>query len=185
MVLKRKVAVTDSAELLAAIDNMDSAVERAYKELRVLLDTFRVAPNEGGLIPALKAEIERYAGNEGAPKIELLLSPKLPTLEANEETHVLHIVKEALANAVRHAAATNIWIQLDLNNARRLKVSIEDDGRGIAGAQERSGHYGLCSMRNRAAALGGEIAFRAGSKRGVEVCFEFDLRSSDELQRNP
>lgn len=172
-VLKRKVGHTGNTELIAAIENMDNAVERAYKELRVLLDTFRVAPNEGGLIPALKAEIERYEGNEGTPKIELHLPPKMPTLEGNEETHVLHIVKEALANAVRHANATSIQINLKVELGSALYVSIEDNGCGYAGTLQPSGHYGLRSMQDRASALGGYIKFETGVGDGMRVLLSF------------
>ena len=70
------------------------------------------------------------------------------------------IVQEALTNVVRHAGASRADVVLAAPSAGpdsgRLTVTVDDDGRGAAGAPEGNGVTG---MRERAAALGGTVEF--------------------------
>jgi NarL family two-component system sensor histidine kinase LiaS len=72
------------------------------------------------------------------------------------------IVAEAAANAVRHADARQLSVQVALQ-AAELVLEVSDDGRGFDPAQAREG-MGLASMRERAALLaGGRLDLRSGA----------------------
>lgn len=79
---------------------------------------------------------------------------------------VYAIVGEALTNALRHGSPRRIWIQ-----ARRtgevLRVTVRDDGRGLAGSPTEG--LGLFMMRSRARALGGELRVDGHPRGGVIV----------------
>lgn len=87
------------------------------------------------------------------------------------ETAVFRIVKEALANVLRHSgaagAAVRVW-----SEAGAVKVIVADDGRGIDPGVLRSppaGHLGLAGMRERAVLLGGSLSVDSTPGRGTRV----------------
>jgi len=86
------------------------------------------------------------------------------------------VVQEALANAVRHAHAQHI-IVAGLVSPSEVHLRISDDGLGIdpAAVREarRTGHLGLMSMRQRAAAVGAELAVDSHPGDGTRVSFEW------------
>src|SRR4030095_14198604 len=79
--------------------------------------------------------------------------------------------KEALTNVVRHAKASAVWIRLRLE-ATRLTLEIEDNGRGPAGADEKSAQSrnGLPNMRKRMEDIGGSFSISRGAEGGTLVC---------------
>lgn len=95
------------------------------------------------------------------------------TVPAEFRRAVLAIVKEAVGNVIRHAAARHVRLVVRVDDAW-LGVTITDDGRGLtaggAGTRPREA-AGLDNMRQRAADLGGtcEIGGRAGGGTAVEL----------------
>jgi signal transduction histidine kinase len=85
---------------------------------------------------------------------------------------VYRIASEALRNAVRHAQAQTIQVDIHYDE-RYLQVRIRDDGTGIDEKilQDRgtSGHWGLPGMRERAELIGGTLEVRSRLGSGTEV----------------
>jgi signal transduction histidine kinase/ligand-binding sensor domain-containing protein len=84
------------------------------------------------------------------------------------------IAREALANAFRHAGATNIEAEVTYTDSA-LHVRIRDDGAGVSAqvlAAGRPGHFGLIGMRERAKKLGAQVEVWSKPGAGTEV----DLR---------
>jgi signal transduction histidine kinase len=74
------------------------------------------------------------------------------------------IVQEALTNVLRHAGGASAWVSLAKEGAR-LRITVEDDGKGPIAAAEQGSHgsgLGILGMRERAVALGGDL--EAGSR---------------------
>jgi len=86
---------------------------------------------------------------------------------------VLQIVREALTNTVRHADAKHVHVALSYGQDHRVRVVIEDDGRGLSALQADDKHYGLSIMRERANSLGGELALEPGQGGGTRVSVSF------------
>jgi signal transduction histidine kinase/ligand-binding sensor domain-containing protein len=83
---------------------------------------------------------------------------------------------EAIANALRHAQAGCIEVQLDWTGAA-LQLRVSDDGVGMPPdliAAGRAGHWGLPGMRERAAAIGAMLAVRNRDTGGVEVVLDLE-----------
>jgi signal transduction histidine kinase len=94
-------------------------------------------------------------------------------LPADVEQNLLRIAQEAVANAVRHAKATMILVQLEVED-RSLKLRVKDDGQGFHPSTTHSlvaGHFGILGMQERAERLGGVFGLesRPGSGTLVEV----------------
>ena len=87
---------------------------------------------------------------------------------------VYRCVQEALTNAIRHAQARSVNIELDeLDEGRRtgapspsgLSLTVRDDGRGIA--PDALMGFGIAGMRERVQALGGNFALRGDPGAGT------------------
>ncbi|OUC07861.1 hypothetical protein RY27_12390, partial [Litorilinea aerophila] len=133
------------------------------------------ALDQWGLAGALRVFAESYAGEALAVQVETPSS--LPPLPAAVEVAAYHIGREALTNVVRHAQAQRctlrLWVEDD-----RLHLTVQDDGRGMAGAA-RSG-VGLASMRERAEELGGTLIVQGAPGRGILVTAVLPLNSGKE-----
>src|SRR5665213_1775064 len=84
--------------------------------------------------------------------------PQLPALPISPEArhNVFLAAKESITNVVRHAHATEVWVRLRIES-RQFTLEIEDNGRGPAGMNEKSGRNGLRNMRKRLEDIGGRF----------------------------
>ena len=94
-------------------------------------------------------------------------------LPADLAQNLLRIAQEAVTNAVKHAMARVVRLDLNIEDSF-LRLRIEDDGRGFEPADTFSvsgGHFGIVGMRERTERLGGEfdLASRPGNGTQVEV----------------
>jgi len=96
-------------------------------------------------------------------------SPLPPTPLLPEVRHnVFLAAKEALNNVVKHAQASSVLVSLKLES-NRFGVEIEDDGRGLAEADDKTGRNGLRNMRQRMEVIGGKFAIEPAKERGTVV----------------
>jgi signal transduction histidine kinase len=91
-------------------------------------------------------------------------------LPSKSREHVLRIAREAIANAGRHGHAKNVLVSLR-QTRDGLALRVRDDGCGIRGAAPAHAPegFGLCSMRERADALGGRLTVRQRNGGGTEL----------------
>jgi signal transduction histidine kinase len=82
--------------------------------------------------------------------------------------HLHHIAQEAVHNAVRHGAPKRVLIRLSVNS-HRIRLDVEDDGRGLAADWRRRSGLGISTMRYRAASAGGALAVSPRAPRGTCV----------------
>ena len=101
-------------------------------------------------------------------RIELQLAASIKGVDTDVETCAYRILQEALTNVVRHAGASQVRVSLSVAGGM-LRLTVSDNGRGAADPFSRAGHYGVRGMRERAEALGGDLAIRPGPEGGLEV----------------
>ena len=99
---------------------------------------------------------EQLAGRAGA-RLRLDIDSGIEVAPDVRE-QLLRIVREAVTNGVRHGEADEI--ALELSNGDGLRLCISDNGHGFD-AGGAGGGFGLVSMRERVASLGGEIEVRS------------------------
>jgi len=159
----------------AILDELSTGLNSAYRQLRELLATFRLKLDTPDLVTALRKTIEEFSGRLGKPvKLEFNLPPQ--TLSPNEEIHTLQIVREGLANAVKHADATEIFVEVVFESPQ-VKVKIRDNGKGLPEGGQPLNHYGLIIIQDRARTLGGQVAVQNHDQGGVEVGLTFVPKS--------
>ncbi|MEW5770177.1 MAG: type IV pili methyl-accepting chemotaxis transducer N-terminal domain-containing protein [Pseudomonadota bacterium] len=143
----------------------------AYRQLRELLTTFRLRMEGQDLPSALRQTVDEFSERSGLA-IELELALEDCPLTPNEEIHILHIVREALSNVQHHAQAGHARVRLACQADGEVRVSVEDDGRGIAKAADLH-HYGMTIMEERARTLAGRLAVEARTEGGTVVSLTF------------
>jgi two-component system sensor histidine kinase UhpB len=109
------------------------------------------------------------------PATELVLEHDLPAdLGPSLALTLYRIVQEGLINALRHAQASRVQIDLH-SDAERVRVTITDDGVGLPADWSRPGHFGLRGLKERVASLGGELTVTNDQGRGVRLAAEIPL----------
>ena len=173
----RRLNISGDQEKLHSeiLDELSTGLNSAYRQLRELLATFRLKLDTPDLASALSKTIDEFSERLGRPvALEYNLPPQ--TLSPNEEIHTLQIIREGLANAVKHADATDIAVEVVFESPR-VCARIRDNGKGLPGGGQPVNHYGMVIMQDRARTLGGTVEVKNREEGGVEVELTFVPKS--------
>jgi two-component system nitrate/nitrite sensor histidine kinase NarX len=159
-------------ETAGVLSELRDGLNGAYRKLRELLTTFRVNIGVGGLQTGLEETVQEVMQRSA---LAVVLDYRMGScrLSSNEEIHVLHVVREALSNVMRHADADHATITLEYDHNRYLTGTIDDDGRGSEDHADRRFHHGISIMEDRVASLGGTLVMDARPGGGTRVRFRF------------
>lgn len=139
-------------------------VHRAVRDLR------QPAREAFDLPMALRSLIRRAAvGSKVA--FDLDLPEAMPELPGNLSHQVLHLVQEGVTNALKHADASSIRIELK-RDAAGIRLEVADDGNGFDQASHpgpAEGHFGMQGMKERAARLGGTLEVDSVAGTGTRI----------------
>lgn len=167
----------ESRQLLGQIRN---ELNTSWAQLRELLTTFRLQLTEPGLRPALESSCQEYSAHFGfTVQLDYQLPPRF--VPSHQAIHVLQIAREALSNALKHAQATEVTVTVSLRD-NQVRLVVADNGRGVPDQAERSNHYGLIIMRDRAQSLRGDCQVRRRENGGTEVVATFIPEKSFSIQ---
>ncbi|WP_225000296.1 ATP-binding protein [Cesiribacter sp. SM1] len=160
----------DAASFAMALDQLDNTI----RELR------RVAHNmmpeslvRFGLVKALQ-DFCRAFQTEGQLQINFQVFGMEARLEANTEIILYRIVQELLNNVVKHAAATEVLVQI-IRTENTVSLTVEDNGRGFDSTRSSKG-IGLSNIQSRIDYLGGNIDVYSNPQLGTTVTIEFTLK---------
>lgn len=158
------------------VDDMREGLDNAYRELRELLTTFRVQMDVRGLDHVLEETINEFSNRSN---LSITLDNRLQEcrLTVNEEFHLLHVIREALSNIVRHSGADKVTISLVLQSTGDVVVTVDDNGIGSAFDESKPHHYGLAIMTERAHCLGGGVEIKPRRLGGTRVRLQFRPKS--------
>jgi len=147
----------------------------AVQALRAICNDLRPPLLQHDLVTALKALVEELDARSAAP-IHIDVTADELRLADDVALAIFRITQEALHNAIQHADASEIAVRLT-QYPDRLRLTVTDDGRGIAGGVEPArfvaqGHFGLAGMRERAAMIGGRLDVQTAVEYGTAVILE-------------
>lgn len=127
-------------------------------DVRRLVDGLRpIALEEVGLAEAVRSRCALLSSDGCVVTCRV---DDVPASDAAVELAAYQITSEALTNAVRHAAASQVEVTLS-STSGGLTIEVRDNGRG--GVTPRGGGVGLSSMRLRADEVGGRLRIESGS----------------------
>jgi signal transduction histidine kinase len=155
------------AQIVRALDEADQVLVEGRDRVRGL----RATEHAGGLADAMSEAAERLVGGTPAnwTLTEQGTARALKPVAAEE---VSRIAEEALFNSHRHAEAKQIDLTISYG-PKALFVAIKDDGKGIdpevLTKGERTGHFGLPGMRERAERLGGRVQVDSAPGAGTRI----------------
>lgn len=92
-------------------------------------------------------------------------------LNQAQKINLYRIAQEAINNAVKHARASFISVQLHEDEGK-IRLTIEDDGRGIPATPKKASQHGLVNMRERAEIMGGQLTIESDMDRGTLIIAE-------------
>jgi len=150
----------DPDQARRALVAVNQASKEALQELRATLGLLRQVdgPESRSPVPGL-AQLELVMASTTAAGVDVRLdvSGQPRDLPTGVDLAAYRIIQESLTNVIRHARAATARIAIAYRRGD-VVIEIEDDGRGLdeQGAPT-SGGNGLLGMRERAAALGGDL----------------------------
>jgi len=158
----------NSQQLLGQIR---TELNTSWVQLRELLTTFRLQLTEPGLRPALESSCHEYSARFDFPiKLDYQLPPRL--VPSHQAIHLLQIAREALSNSLKHSGASEVTVTVTLKE-KQVVLRVSDNGCGVPENAERSNHYGLIIMRDRAQSLRGDCQVRRRETGGTDVVVTF------------
>jgi signal transduction histidine kinase len=162
----------------AASASLETAIELArthLTEARRSVGTLRPTVGSGeDVATAIKRLADLGQRTTNVP-IDVLVD-ELPRAGDGVEREILSIAQEALTNALRHSDARRITIRASTVRSIGLRVSIADDGRGIAQERSASG-FGMTSMQERADKIGASLTIVTAPRSGTEVVLAWEPAS--------
>jgi len=162
-----RLAAPELAERIeAAVDDLDETILQIRSAIFSLQAPRIPGRRLRGEILALATEASASLGFEPQVRLE---GPLDRAVGRRAEDHLLAMLREALSNVVRHAAATCVEVSVVLRPDGELVGTVTDDGVG-PGSGERPGGRGLANMARRAEALGGSAHIGMGrDRKGTRV----------------
>ncbi|MEV0521972.1 sensor histidine kinase [Streptomyces sp. NPDC050439] len=163
-----------ASSLEELVRRLRDEVGRAVEEVRRVIDALRPSALDlHGLVPALRERaLVLTLATGGDLQIDVEAPDTVPPLPDPVEYAAFRIAEEALANVVKHAAATHCLVRLTFGKV--LTLEVHDDGRGLHPDRMREGRVGLASMRRRAEELNGTFHISA-RRRGNTVHVELPV----------
>ena len=148
-----------------------STAQEALREMRLLIFELRPSVVEmQGLIPALRARLEAVEERAGM-NVEISADENLE-LSDRIQDGLYRIAQEALNNALKHAKANQITLNLT-GTMSSVTLEIMDDGVGFKPDESvEGGGLGLDGIIERAELLNGELTLDSWPGRGTTIRIE-------------
>ena len=164
------VAETMVSEPNIATEHLNKArtlVRGSLAEARRSVLDLRAQPLKPDSLQSALSAIAQQLSTRVQVRVDVLGTAR--GLPLNIEKNLVHIGQEALTNAVKHAKASNIRVEVDFRR-RRVILRVADDGQGFdPNSAPKSDGFGLISMRERAEQIGSRLELVSSPGTGTEV----------------
>jgi signal transduction histidine kinase len=155
-------------EARQSLEDLRRLTRGAMAEMRGLLAELRpLVLTDSDLGDLLRQLGDALTGRTNVP-VTLTITGQEDTLPAEVQVALYRLCQEALNNVAKHADASQVTINLHMA-AGSVTLQIGDDGCGFDPENIPSGHYGLSMMRERAKAIGAELAIVSQPGHGAEI----------------
>jgi signal transduction histidine kinase/ligand-binding sensor domain-containing protein len=157
------------------LDQARQLVRSSLDEARRSVWALRSQALEKSDLPsALNATVKQLLENTPLQS-QVKVSGIYRELSRTMEDNLLRIGQEAITNAIKHAQANQLRIELSYATDR-VTLSVQDDGRGFDNTQQSpNGHFGLVGMRERVSQMSGTLTVNSQPNVGTEILVEVPL----------
>ncbi|WP_353357846.1 sensor histidine kinase [Intrasporangium sp. DVR] len=154
------------------IDSLAEVCAESYRDVRETILGLRDSHQhaERSLEDNLRAYLTKYSSQSGIAATLINEVGHEVSLSPRAEVHLIRVVQEALTNVRKHAHASSVTVSVNGTDTS-TSFAIEDDGVGFDPGQTASAQdgYGLFTMRDRAALLGGTVDIDSVLGRGTRI----------------
>ncbi|MFC1975791.1 GAF domain-containing protein [Chloroflexota bacterium] len=190
----KKALEKDPSLLPEEFDRMHDLADRASHQLRTAL--FKLRPlvlETQGLGAALQTFVERLQKDIGpTPKLSLKIETDNPNGDLSRqdgkvEATIFAIVQETVNNAIKHAQAGNIIVEIK-ETATAIYTQIKDNGRGfdvdqVMNNYEQRGSLGMINLQERTDLIGGELTIKSVPDHGTRITIFVPKEDAERLRR--
>jgi signal transduction histidine kinase len=159
------------AEARRIIDMARSMVRHGQDEARRTVCNLRQLAFEDLDLPTAFSQMAGQMSDGSQRSVEVRIVGTPAALPTKLESHLLRIGQEATTNALKHAGALHIRLELRYDQ-NSVQLAVSDDGCGFdarSAAPSDAGHFGLLGMRERAEKIGGRLKITSDAGTGTVV----------------
>jgi signal transduction histidine kinase len=171
----RKHLPPDHPQLLERIEAITGLIDETVKTVRRIATELRPSLlDDVGLLPAIEWLTQDF---QSRTSIAATLASNVEDLALGPDSSIAiyRAVQESLTNVARHARASSVQVQIDLQQDL-LAVHIRDDGQGIEAADlAQTKSLGLAGMRERVRGVGGDVEIRGRPGQGTLVTIHIPM----------
>ncbi len=167
--------IATRSQLAEKVEQMSKLVGKTLDTVRTIAAELRPGVlDELGLKAAIDWQCADFHKRTGI-KCHLLTELEEVALDRASATAVFRILQESLTNVLRHAKATAVILELDVQ-ADNLVLEIRDNGRGITEAEMTDPRsLGILGMRERAGVVGGTVDITCADGEGTRITVRVPL----------
>ena len=156
-------------EARRAAQDAVAAIDVGLGEAREAVAALRSSAHaDSGFCNLVRRTVEDYGDRFGI-RVEFAFDGEHTThIAPRTQAEILRIAQEAMANVARHAGATVVGVRLAIKGDR-ITLRVVDNGRGFDVSAVGRDSFGLATMRERAALIGGRLRVASRSGAGTKV----------------
>ncbi|WP_460969001.1 sensor histidine kinase [Spirosoma migulaei] len=160
---------------LSVKEPLNQFLDEACTETRLISNDLRpYALSTFGLIPAMEDLVQKL-NLVNQTKLILEHYGEVPDLGDEASVMIYRVVQELLNNALKHADAQTVTIQIMTSDETTL-ISVDDDGRGYNFDSKPSQGNGIANIQSRIAYLGGQVIWQSEAGKGTSVMISLPMQ---------
>lgn len=176
-------------DIEAARESVERSIERLHAtiaDIRHYIFDLRMVDEEAG--DGFAKRLQEMVSDlvEGSGITFEVRASALRTWPKSVQWECWHIVREAVANAIRHSNGSHILVEAteDVVSGTQFEIVVEDNGEGLPTSGDLPEHHrGLRNMSRRAAAIGGTITFERVEPHGTRLILQVTRDAPDRTGR--
>ncbi len=181
-----RAGLAAEAPVRRTVGDVADLARGALAEIRALI--FELRPRalvEEGFVSAVRTHAAAVGSRHGV-EVTVEAPPERIFVGDWVEEHLLRVIQEAVGNAARHADASSIDVDIVTTGSPPwVSVTVRDDGRGFDPDGRFDGHFGLQTMGERVAVLGGQLRVESGPGRGTVVSVAVPMAGGRQASESP
>ena len=161
----RAVMERDPKQARVLLEKAQSLTQDALMDVRSSVAALRLAPDEDLPLPErIEKLLSNCDGMDLETNLKVLGTPR--TLAAPVLLTLYRAAQESIHNVCKHAHARQVWVSLDYQDPKRMRLMVQDDG---VGADQMEGGFGLMGLRERVNLLNGELTIQTAKNQGFRL----------------
>lgn len=158
-------------EVEASAQTIVGAANHIYDGMHNIIKQLRPGSLDNlGLTETLKDLVNSLQEQHQHMGIELYLSGALNELGENLNINIYRMIQESINNAIKHAQASKLRIELSMVDDDSVQLMIKDNGKGMdIKAVDQTNHFGLLGIRERVQGLHGSFSIDSELGKGTNI----------------